>query len=98
MAFDGLLSEPDRAVLRPDSASALAAIATHLAAYPARQFHVVGHTDAQGSLAYNLDLSAARAAAVIGALATGHGVARARLGPQGVGPLVPVFSNDRAAG
>jgi len=59
---------------------------------------VVGHTDNQGELAYNESLSGRRAAAVVEALVSTHGIAPARLQSRGVGPLAPVASNATAAG
>jgi outer membrane protein OmpA-like peptidoglycan-associated protein len=55
---------------------------------------VVGHTDNQGTLAYNLDLSKRRAAAVVKALVRQHGIAAGRLEGHGVGFLAPVAPND----
>lgn len=98
VVLDGLFFAFDTADLTPESAPALAEIASYLAAHPERGFHVVGHTDARGDLAYNLNLSRDRARAVVDALARDHGVERSRLEPHGVGPLVPVFSNADDAG
>ena len=51
-----------------------------------------------GSLEHNIDLSKRRAASVIEALVTGHGVSGERLTPHGIGPLAPVGSTDTEAG
>lgn len=98
VVLDGLFFDVDSATLQPRSEAALASIASYLQAHPDRGFHVVGHTDATGGFAYNMDLSAARAASVVAALATSHGIASDRLTAHGVGPLVPVFSNVSDAG
>ncbi|MCC7283287.1 MAG: OmpA family protein, partial [Acetobacteraceae bacterium] len=50
------------------------------------RFEINGHTDVAGRLGYNLALSELRAASVVDYLA-GRGVERARLKPQGFGPL-----------
>lgn len=98
VVLDGLFFAHDSAGLEPRSEAALSAVATYLADHPEGRFYVVGHTDATGGFDYNRDLSQARAAAVVEALATRHGVARDRLSAHGVGPLVPVFSNDTEDG
>lgn len=98
VVLDGLLFDFDKATLQPASAPVLDQMAIYLKANPDKQFFVVGHTDAQGELAYNLSLSADRARAVVDALVETHGIARDRLEPHGVGPLVPVFANTSEAG
>lgn len=94
----GLFFEHDSAVLKAESAPALAEIAALLADRPEDPFYVVGHTDATGTFAYNRKLSADRALAVREALVEQHGIASDRLEAHGVGPLVPVSSNDSEAG
>lgn len=98
VVLDGILFDRDRATLRPVSRDALAAIARYLHANPMKSFYVVGHTDSEGTLADNRELSLARAHAVVGALVEEHGMDSARLEAHGVGPLVPVFSNQSPAG
>ena len=85
------------AVIEPESANALAIIASYLTD-TAGNFYIVGHTDDTGTLPANLDLSNARAAAVRDALVNAHGIAAARLEARGVGPLSPVSNNTGAAG
>jgi len=98
VVLDGILFEFDKAVLKPESAEALKAIADYLKTAPEQSFYVVGHTDAKGTFAYNMALSRDRARAVVKALETDYGVAKDRLEPHGVGPLNPVFSNGDDAG
>jgi outer membrane protein OmpA-like peptidoglycan-associated protein len=98
VALHAILFDFDEATLRPESAPQLEEIAALLARRPELRLFVVGHTDAEGALDYNLDLSRRRAAAVVEALASGHGVARERLSPHGVGPLAPLARNDDEAG
>jgi outer membrane protein OmpA-like peptidoglycan-associated protein len=88
----------DSAELQPDSDPALAEIARLLAGKPDLEVLVVGHTDAEGALDYNLELSRKRAAAVVEALVGGHGVAPERLTPAGVGFLAPVATNRTEQG
>ena len=58
---------------------------------------VEGHTDSQGTEAFNLDLSQRRAQAVSDYLAS-HGVARDRIRAQGLGFSRPLADNKTAAG
>jgi outer membrane protein OmpA-like peptidoglycan-associated protein len=98
VAVYGIYFDTDKAVIKPQSQGALKEVAKLLRGDPGLNVHVVGHTDMVGSLAHNMQLSQARAAAVVEALATEHGIARDRLAPGGVGPLAPVASNDTEAG
>lgn len=59
---------------------------------------MVGHADAVGPLDANIGLSRRRAEAVVKELTTRQGIATARLRSDGVGPLVPLASNDTDAG
>ena len=65
---------------------------------PALKLHVVGHADAVGPLDANVGLSRRRAEAVVKELTGRKGIAAARLRPDGVGPLVPLASNDTDEG
>ena len=62
-----------------------------------RPILIEGHTDNQGSLAYNRELSAARAEAVAQALVA-RGVPAERITTKGMGYLRPIASNDTAPG
>ncbi len=97
-AVYGILFDTGSADLRPESGAALGELARLLAAQPGLRLRLVGHTDAVGDLAANQRLSEARAAAALSALATMHGVDRARLSAHGVGPLCPVATNDSDEG
>ena len=98
VVLDGIVFDFDKATLKPESQDALEAIAGFVNAHPQMSFYVVGHTDAKGTFAYNRKLSADRAASVVSALSERFGVDAARLEAHGVGPLVPVFSNETDAG
>ncbi len=94
----GLYFEFDKAVLQSESGPVLEAIATLLRQRPELKLYVVGHTDMKGSLTYNLTLSQSRAQAVVDALVEDYQISRGRLQAQGVGPLVPVSSNQNDQG
>ena len=98
VALYGIYFDHDKATVKPESEPALAEIAKLLKKRPNLNLYVVGHTDLVGSLEYNINLSRQRAEAVVAALTKSHGIAAARLIPQGVGPLVPVMSNGDDAG
>ncbi|MEM8633964.1 MAG: OmpA family protein [Pseudomonadota bacterium] len=98
VVLDGIVFDFDSATLLPESDQALANIAEYLSANPEKSFYVVGHTDSVGTFSYNYGLSGDRARAVAEALKERHGIAHERLDPHGVGPLVPVFSNESEAG
>jgi outer membrane protein OmpA-like peptidoglycan-associated protein len=59
---------------------------------------VVGHTDNVGGYDSNLDLSRARAAAVVSALVKEYDINPQRLRASGVGFLAPVASNSSEEG
>lgn len=98
VALYGILFDRDSAALRPESEAALAEIVRLLDRQPALKLLVVGHTDNQGTLDYNLNLSTQRAASVVRYLVRNGGIARERLEPHGVGFLAPVATNRTDAG
>lgn len=76
-----------------DEFSSLAELATYLIANPTRAIVLVGHTDAEGSLAGNIALSKKRASAVRARLTGALGVPKAQVAAEGVGFLSPLASN-----
>jgi outer membrane protein OmpA-like peptidoglycan-associated protein len=68
-----------------------------LAANPALRVYVVGHTDNQGGLAANLELSQRRAEAVVKSLAALK-IDPQRMVAKGVASLAPLGSNANDAG
>jgi OmpA-OmpF porin, OOP family len=84
--------------IRPESYAVLKEIATVLNENPTVRVKVVGHTDADGSAASNLDLSKRRAAAVKATLATEFGVAATRLETDGKGATEPSEPNTTPQG
>ncbi|MEL6141922.1 MAG: OmpA family protein, partial [Bacteroidota bacterium] len=94
----GLQFDFDSAILRPVSKNTVEQIAIYLKQNPGDHLYVVGHTDMQGSLAYNRQLSTDRAQAVIDALVKTHGIQSDRLIPAGLAFLAPVATNATEAG
>lgn len=98
VAVDGIYFATNSAELEPESDPVLEEVARLLAGDPELDVYVVGHTDNQGTFDANMTLSEQRAASVVQALVTEHGVERNRLQPVGVGPVAPVASNDTEEG
>lgn len=98
VALYGITFELDSAEITPASAGTVQEIAKLLQTDPSLDVYVVGHTDNQGALGYNEDLSSRRAAAVASRLIHDHQIAAARLTSRGVGPLSPVVSNATEEG
>lgn len=98
VAVYGVLFDTDKADVKPESKDALAQMARLLQQDPRLKVYIVGHTDNQGTLARNLDLSQRRAEAVVKALAADYKVDPKRLSAKGVASYAPVASNDADAG
>jgi OOP family OmpA-OmpF porin len=98
IALYGLLFDVDKAQLQPASTAQLEQIGHLLKNDDALELIVVGHTDNQGSVAHNLELSKRRADAVVAALTANYGIAAHRLVAQGMGNAAPVASNDSEDG
>lgn len=95
---NGIFFDTDKAQLKPESKPALDEIAKLLKQDGGLKIYVVGHTDNQGALGHNMELSKARAASVVKALETQYSIPGARLASYGDGPYAPVASNDSEDG
>ncbi|MGD9671475.1 MAG: OmpA family protein [Hyphomicrobiaceae bacterium] len=93
----GLRFDFDKATLRSESASLIKDIAETLKKNPTWTLQVNGHTDSIGDAAYNMKLSAARAATVVTEL-TRLGVAAPRLKAAGLGSSQPKEDNGTLQG
>ena len=91
-----VLFDVDSAVLGPDAVAALTGLLGRMTGAPSR-IVVQGHTDADGSDAYNLDLSRARAEAV-GDWFGVRGPEGMAIETVGYGESRPVASNEEAVG
>ncbi len=87
----------DSDVLLPESRPELQSLAAWLKANPGVRVQIQGHTDNQGSAAYNLDLSRRRAEGVYRELIL-QGIDTKRLEFNGFGMSKPVESNDSEQG
>jgi OOP family OmpA-OmpF porin len=98
VALYGIYFDTGKTDIKPESKAELDEMAKLLKATPALKVYIVGHTDSEGTLAQNLDLSQRRADAVVSALVQSHGITAARLAAKGVASLAPVASNTSDAG
>jgi len=78
--------------------ASLKELAEWIAANPAVQIGIVGHTDAVGGLDANVALSKRRAASVVARLVETYGVDRARIEAMGAGYMAPRTTNQTEEG
>lgn len=97
-AVYGIYFDTGKSEIKPESDAALAEIAKLLKSEAGLKVNVVGHTDNVGGIDANMELSKARADAVMKALVSRHGIDAGRLRAYGVGPLAPVASNKTEDG
>jgi OOP family OmpA-OmpF porin len=90
----GIYFDTGKANIKPESDATLKEIAKLLQGDGVLKLYVVGHTDNQGTLDMNMDLSRRRADAVLAALTSKYAVPAGRLRAFGCGPYSPVASND----
>lgn len=98
VAVYGVYFDTDKAEVKAESKAALGEMAKLLQQDPKLKVYVVGHTDNQGVLAHNVELSQKRADAVVKALAADYKIDAKRLSAKGVASYSPVASNDADAG
>jgi OOP family OmpA-OmpF porin len=98
VAVYGVYFDSGKADIKPESTPSLTEMAKLLQQDGKLKVHIVGHTDNQGSPAYNVDLSQKRAEAVVKALATDYRIDTKRLNAKGVASYAPVASNNLEAG
>ncbi len=94
----GILFDFDKADVKPESKPQLDEMAALMKADAAMKVYIVGHTDNQGGVDYNLSLSQRRAEAIVRVLSTQYGIPAARMVARGLGPFAPVASNDTEDG
>ena len=90
----GIYFDVNKDVVKPESYGTLKDIATVLNEVPDVKVKIVGHTDADGDDAKNMDLSKRRAASVKAELVKSFGVNADRLQTDGMGESQPVAKND----
>lgn len=90
--------DTDKAVVKDQYLADIGNLATFMNQYANTVVTVEGHTDSQGSDAYNKTLSQKRADAVKAVLITKFGIAADRVNAVGFGEEKPVAENETAAG
>ncbi len=96
--YEKIYFELDKAIIRPISFSILDQVVRVIVRNPQiKKIRIEGHTDSQGTDAYNLDLSKRRAASVMEYLTTA-GVDPSRLESEGYGESKPIDTNDTREG
>jgi OmpA-OmpF porin, OOP family len=93
----GITFDYNKSVIKPESMGTLNMIVDVMKNNPEIKFEVGGHTDADGSDAYNLTLSQQRAAAVREQL-TKMGIDASRLTSKGYGETKPIGNNTSLEG
>jgi len=93
----GILFDVDKASLKPESVKQLQHIVSLMTTYQELNLEIQGHTDNQGSDAYNRELSEKRAETVCTYLEL-FGIQPDRLLAAGYGETRPVASNDTKEG
>ncbi|MBL7739126.1 MAG: OmpA family protein [Chitinophagaceae bacterium] len=94
----GILFDVNSANIKPESYGTLKEMANVLKEYTDLKVKIVGHTDADGKDADNLDLSKRRAASVKAALAKEFSIDESRMETDGKGETEPIDKNDNPAG
>jgi outer membrane protein OmpA-like peptidoglycan-associated protein len=97
LILKGVTFQSGKAVLTPNSYSILDDVAESLREWPEVKLEIQGHTDSQGSAAYNLQLSQMRAEAVRTYFVR-QGIDPSRLRAVGYGESQPIAENALAAG
>ena len=94
----GILFDVNSATIKPESYGTLKEMANVLKENPDLKVKIVGHTDADGKDADNLDLSKRRAAAVKESLSKEFNIDESRMTTDGKGESEPIDKNDTPAG
>jgi outer membrane protein OmpA-like peptidoglycan-associated protein len=93
----GIYFDVNRDIVKPESYGTLKSIAEALRENPGIRIRIIGHTDADGNDASNLDLSRRRAVSVKNELVRTFGIEATRLETDGKGEGQPVAPNDKPA-
>ena len=94
----GILFDVNSDKIKPESYGSLKEMADIMKEFTDLKVKIVGHTDADGADAANLDLSKRRAAAVKEALSKEFGIDASRMETDGKGESEPIDNNTTPAG
>ncbi|WP_411032400.1 OmpA family protein [Spongiimicrobium sp. 3-5] len=98
VSTNGILFDVGSANIQPQSMGIIRQISQVLQQESSMNLRIVGHTDADGNDAANMELSKKRAAAVKNALVSVYNVSSSRLETEGKGETMPVGDNGTADG
>lgn len=99
LRLENVLFETNSATLKPESFPVLNEVGEILVKWPQLKIEIGGHTDAQGTDEYNLDLSRRRAQSVLDYLTERFGSIKAgQYTVKGYGEAQPVATNDTREG
>ncbi len=98
IALYSIIFDFDSANLKSESTSTIKEIASLLKNDINLNLYVVGHSDMNGKLEYNMNLSQQRAVSVVNELIKKYGINANRLSAYGVGPLSPISTNQSDEG
>jgi outer membrane protein OmpA-like peptidoglycan-associated protein len=93
----GIYFDVNKDEVKPESYGTIKSIADVLVENASLRIKIVGHTDADGNDAANMDLSKRRAASVKNELVKTFGIDAARMETDGKGESQPISSNDTPA-
>lgn len=95
---NGILFDVASDRIKPESAGILKEIAAVLKEHPAIKIKIVGHTDSDGEVNFNQELSRRRAAAVKQVLSNTYSIEEGRMVTDGMGSSKPVADNGTKEG
>lgn len=98
VAIYDIFFDTGQSKVKAESEEALATISEFLLENSDKRYLVVGHTDYVGSYDMNINLSEARAEAVVARLVNDYRISQEQLIAAGVGPAAPVRSNQTEEG
>ena len=98
MTLPGIAFETNSSEIRTESSEALSEAAQAIRAYPDAKVRIEGHTDDRGSEGYNMNLSLARANAVMDYLIENLELDPMRFSTVGYGESQPVADNSEEEG
>lgn len=94
----GIYFDTNQASIKDESKAALVEIGSYMKKHPEDVFYVVGHTDDEGKMADNMDLSLRRAKSVVKYLQEELQIPGSQIEAYGAGPLAPVANNHTIDG
>ena len=98
VSTNGILFDSGSANIQPQSMGIIRQISQVLLQEKDMNLNIIGHTDADGDVSFNLDLSTRRAEAVKNTLVSVYNIDSSRLQAEGKGEYEPIGDNDTEEG